>query len=158
MRQAVVSRKSDGGEKEKEKGEKPNSLSNYGGRKVTEKVTTIGTATMTTKAASGGVKEGLKDVGSFGGKKKMAANNDIPSDVAGESPPSSSTMAELTATALKAGPARVVAWGPRGSGGIPDNGGGKAAGGKDYVEEAGEYVERQVRMRRLSNNKCAVIF
>ena len=134
---AVVSRKSDGGEKEKEKGEKPNSLSENGGRKAMEKVMAIATATTTTKAASSRVEEGSKDVGSFGGKKKTAANDDIPSDVAGESPPLSSTMAESTATPLKAGPAGVVARGPRGGGGIPDDGGGKAAGGKDDAEEAG---------------------
>ena len=112
----VVSRKSDGGEKEKEKkkGEKPNSLSEDGGRKAAEKVTAIATATMTTKAVSGGVEEGSKDVGSFGGKKKTNANDDIPSDVAGESSPSSSMTAESTATTSKAGPARVVARGPRG--------------------------------------------
>jgi hypothetical protein len=91
---AVVSRKSDGGKKEKEKGEKPNSLFEDEGRKAMEKVTAIATATTTTKATSGGVEEGSKDVGSFGGKKKTAANDDIPLDVAGESPPSSSTTAE----------------------------------------------------------------
>jgi hypothetical protein len=42
-----------------------------------------------------------------------------------------------------------------GGGGIPDDGGGKAAGGKDNVEEAGEYTERQARMRRLSDKRCA---
>jgi hypothetical protein len=135
---AVVSRKSDGGEKEKEKGEKPNSLSEDGGQKVTEKVTAIATATTTTKAAFGGVEEGSKDVGSFGGKKNTATNNDIALDVTGESPPLSLTTEESTATALKASPAGVVAWGPRGGSGIPDNGGGKAAGGKDDPEEAGE--------------------
>ncbi len=69
---AVVSRKSDGGEKEKEKekGEKPNSLSEDEGRKVTEKVTAIATATTTTKAAFDGVEECSKDVGSFGEKKE----------------------------------------------------------------------------------------
>jgi hypothetical protein len=41
---AVVSRKSDRGEKEKEKREKPNSLSKDGGQKATEKVTVIVTA------------------------------------------------------------------------------------------------------------------
>ncbi len=35
----------------------------------------------------------------------------------------------------------------------PDDKGGKAAGGKDDVEEAGEYAERQARMRRLSNKR-----
>ena len=74
---AVVNRKSDGGKKKKEKGEKPNSLSEDGGQKATEKVTAIATATTTTKAAFGGVEEGLKDVGSFGGKKNTATNNDI---------------------------------------------------------------------------------
>ena len=54
----AVSRKSDGGEKEKEKGEKPNSLSKDGGWKATEKVMAIATATMTAKATSGGVEEG----------------------------------------------------------------------------------------------------
>jgi hypothetical protein len=109
-------------------------------------VTAIATATTTTKAASGGVEEDAKDVGSFGGKKKTAANNDIPSDVAGESPPSSSTTAESPATALKAGPTGVVVRGPRGGGGLP-------GGRKDNVEEAGEYAERQARMRRLSNER-----
>ena len=47
----------------------------------------IATVMTTTKAASGGVKEGSEEVGRFGRKKKMAANNDIPLDVAGESPP-----------------------------------------------------------------------
>ena len=67
----------------------------------------------------------------------------------------SSTTAESTATASKAGPVRVVARGPRGGGGIPDDGGGKASGGKDDVKEAGEYVERQARMKRLSNQRRA---
>ena len=151
---AVVSRKSDGGEKEKEKGEKPNSLSKDGGQKATEKVTAIATAT-TTKAVSDGAEEGSNDVGSFGGKKKTAVNDDIASDAAGESPPSSLMMAESTATALKAGPAGVVARGPRGGGGITDDRGGKAVGGKDDLEEAGEYAERQARMRRLSDKRRA---
>jgi hypothetical protein len=120
-----------------------------------EKVAAIATATTTMKAASGGVKEGSKDVDSFGGKKKTAANDDIASDVAGESPPSSSTTAELTVTASKAGLTGVVARGPRGGGGIPDYEGGKAAGKKDDAEEAGEYAERQARMRRLSNERRA---
>ena len=115
----------------------------------------IAKATTTTKAMSGGVEEGSKDVGSFGRKKKTAANDGIPSDVARESPPLSSTMAESTATTLKAGPARVVARGPRGDGGILDNGGVKAAGGKDEAEEAGEYAERQARMRQLSDERHA---
>jgi hypothetical protein len=74
----VVSRKSDGDkrEKEKEKGEKPNPLSKDEGRKATEKVMAIATATTTTKAASGRVKEGSKDVDSFGEKKKSAANDE----------------------------------------------------------------------------------
>ena len=154
---AVVSGKSDGGEKEKEKekGEKPNSLSKDRGRKATEKVTGIVTATTMMKAASGGIEEGSKDVGSFSGKKKTAANDDIPLDVAGKSPPSSSTTAELTVTASKAGPARVVVQGPRGGSSIPDDGGGKAAGRKDDAEEMGEYAERQARMRRLSDERCA---
>ena len=54
----------------------------------------IAMVTKTMKAASGGVKEGSKDVGSFGKKKKTAANNDIPLDVTGESPPLSLTMEE----------------------------------------------------------------
>ena len=49
----------------------------------------------------------------------------------------------------------MVAQGPRGGGGIPDDGGGKAAGGKDDAEEAGEYEERQARMRRLSDKRRA---
>ena len=44
---------------------------------------------------------------------------------------------------------------PRRGGGIPDDGGGKAAGGKDDAEEAGEYAERQARMRRLSDKRRA---
>ena len=83
----VVSKKSDRGLKEKEKGGKPNPLSEDGGWKATEKVMGIAPAaamattitmptitlptmmTMMTKAASGGVEEGLKDVSSFGEKK-----------------------------------------------------------------------------------------
>ena len=42
---------------------------------------------------------------------------------------------------------------PQRGGGIPDDGGGKAAGGKDNAEEAGEYAERQARMRRLSDER-----
>ena len=84
--------------------------------------------TTTTNATSGKVKEGLKNVSSFGGKKKMTVNDEIPSYVAGESPPSSSTTAELTATKSKAGPVGLVARGPRGGGGIPDDGGGKTTG------------------------------
>jgi hypothetical protein len=37
----------------------------------------------------------------------------------------------------------------------PDDGGGKARGGKDNVEEAGEYSERQARMRWLSDERHA---
>ena len=37
----------------------------------------------------------------------------------------------------------------------PDDGGGKAAGGKDDVEEAREYAERQARMRQLSDERRA---
>ncbi len=116
-------KKSDEGMKEKEKGEKPNPLSKDGGRKVTKKVMATATATVmatmmmttTTNAASGGVEEGSKDVGSFGGKKKTAANDYIHLDITGESPPLSSTTAESTVTASKAGPAGVAAPGPRGS-------------------------------------------
>ena len=49
----------------------------------------------------------------------------------------------------------MVTRGPRESGGIPDNRGGKAAGRKDNTEEVGEYVERQAWMRWLSNEKHA---
>ncbi len=56
----------------------------------------IAAATKRTKATSGGVEEAVKDVDSFGRKKKTAANDDIPSDVAGESLPSSLTTADLT--------------------------------------------------------------
>ena len=132
---AVVSRKSDGGEKEKEKGEKPNSLSKDGGQKATEKVTAIATAT-TMKAVSDGAEEGSNDVGSFGGKKKTAVNDDIASDAAGESPPSSLMMAESTATALKAGPAGVVARGPRG------------VAASQTTEEGRQRAERTMRRRR----------
>ena len=72
-------------------------------------------AMTSTKATSGRVEEGSNDVGSFGGKKKTAANGDIPLDIAGESPPLSLTTAESTATASKAGPAGLVARGPRGA-------------------------------------------
>ena len=118
-------------------------------------MTAVATAMTTTKATSGGVEEDLKDVGSFSGKKKTAANDDISSDVAGESPPSSLTMAESTATASKAGPAGMVAQGSRGAVASPDDGGGKAVGRKNDVEEAGEYAERQARMRWLSNKRRA---
>ena len=111
-------------------------------------MTAIAAATTTTKAASGGVEEGSKDVGSFGGKKKTAANDDIPSDVARESPSLSSTSTKWTAATSKASPAGVVVRGPRGSGGIPDNRGGKAAGRK-------EYAERQPQMRQLSDKRRA---
>jgi hypothetical protein len=100
------------------------------------KVTAIVTATTTMKAASGGVEEGSKDVGSFGRKKKTAVNDDIPSDVARESPPSSLTTAESTATVSKAGPAGVVARGPRG------------VAASQTTEEGRQRAERTMRRRR----------
>jgi hypothetical protein len=91
--------------------------------------------TMMTKAASGGVEEGLKYVSSF--DKKMALNNDIPLDVAGESPPLSSRTAELTTTASKAGPAGAVTRGPRGVNSIPEDGGRRQWAGKTIRRRGG---------------------